>query len=796
MANSVGSIQFDLGLNQKAFNNGLKSAEKSAKNASGGIGSALGSIGKAAIAAFSVKAIINFGKQCLELGSDLAEVQNVVDVTFGSMSENVNEFSKNAITSFGLSEKVAKQYMGTFGAMSKAFGSGTAEAYKQAEALTALSGDVASFYNLSTDEAFTKLKSVYTGETESLKSLGVVMTQTALDAFAMSNGFGKTTKEMSEQEKVALRLAFVQDKLSAASGDFARTSDGWANQTRVLSLRFDALKASIGQGLINALTPVIKLLNQLMAKLQVVAEAFSQFMSKIFGDAGSSTAAAMSDAADNLSVGMADGAKSAKEIKQNLSGLDQINTYATASAESTDSASVGGGGSIEMPTLKTGKSENNLSKLGKELDKIRDKLKILSQETGLSSLFDKLKASADNFKASIQNLTGPVSKGVSKAMPSIKTFLNNARTTFTTVTNTISTIWGDMWLGISEHSKKWTEENEGKITEFTSGILDNFANFGILISSIVGGIFESVLKWWEESGKPLFDGVLSAIDDIKTWILDLWNEVINPVVSKIIAKAQELWDEHLHPLWDQVLSFITSVGNFLLMLWNKILKPIGNWIVGNIFPAIKNALRIAIDFIGDAIGIVVDLIKGILKSLGGLLDFVTGVFTGDWEKAWNGIKDFISGIFDGIWGAVKGTINLIIDGLNALWNGLYTALRAIVNGVGSLVEKIGEVMGQDDWGWTIPADPPMIPRLANGGFVKANTPQLAIVGDNKREGEIISPESKIAEAVERGIAKVVGNQDNGNYTFIAELDGEVIFKKVIQKAQAKKRSNGKNPLLV
>ena len=324
MATSVGKIQLDLGVNTKKFQQEMNGIGKTAKASTSKLSNLFSKLGKVVAAAMAVKQVASFGKTCLDLGSDLAEVQNVVDVTFGSMSEKVNQFAKDAITSYGLSEKVAKEYMGQFGAMSKAFGNGTAAAYEQAEALTELSGDVASFYNLSTDEAFTKLKSVYTGETEALKSLGVVMTQTALDQFALNKGYGKTTKSMTEQEKVALRLAFVQDKLADASGDFARTSDGWANQTRVLALRFDALKASIGQGLINVLTPVIKMLNTLLAKLQQVADAFSNFTASLFGDAGGTTTGQISDDIIGISDGLADGAESAAAIKKSLAGFDSV----------------------------------------------------------------------------------------------------------------------------------------------------------------------------------------------------------------------------------------------------------------------------------------------------------------------------------------------------------------------------------------------------------------------------------------------------------------------------------------
>ena len=146
-----------------------------------------------------------------------------------------------------------------------------------ATTLTGLAGDIASFYNISQDEAYTKLKSVFTGETESLKDLGVVMTQTALDAYALEKGFGKTTKSMTEAEKVALRYSFVQNQLSNAAGDFIRTSDSWANQVRVLSLQFDTLRAAIGEGLINVLKPAVKWLNAIMEKLIVAAKAFAAF---------------------------------------------------------------------------------------------------------------------------------------------------------------------------------------------------------------------------------------------------------------------------------------------------------------------------------------------------------------------------------------------------------------------------------------------------------------------------------------------------------------------------------------
>lgn len=203
--------------------------------------------------------------------------------------------------------------------MSNAFGFTEKQAYEMSKTLTGLAGDVASFYNLSSDEAYTKLKSVFTGETETLKDLGVVMTQSALDQYALANGFGKTTAKMSEQEKVALRYNFVLKQLDMASGDFLRTQDSWANQTRILSLRFDELKASLGQGLINLFTPLLKVINQVLAKLQVLANSFKSFTDMITGNVNSDSGGgfnSLAESADNVSSSVDEIGNSANKTKK------------------------------------------------------------------------------------------------------------------------------------------------------------------------------------------------------------------------------------------------------------------------------------------------------------------------------------------------------------------------------------------------------------------------------------------------------------------------------------------------
>lgn len=305
MAQYDGSIRINTAIETKGLKRDIAALKGKMKELGSGIGQGLA--GAAVASVITVRKVAGLAGSMTELGSDLEEVQNVVDVTFTTMSDKINEFAINAAKSAGLSETMAKRYAGTFGAMAKSFGFAEDAAFGMSTTLTQLAGDVASFYNISQDEAYTKLKSVFTGETETLKDLGVVMTENALNSYAMAKGIGKTVSKMTELEKVALRYQFVTEKLSGASGDFIRTQDSWANQTRILKLQIERLKATIGQGLINVLNPLLKMLNTLLEKLKVVANAFKSFTESFFGKSsfgGSGAGNKYVDTAEGITGGL------------------------------------------------------------------------------------------------------------------------------------------------------------------------------------------------------------------------------------------------------------------------------------------------------------------------------------------------------------------------------------------------------------------------------------------------------------------------------------------------------------
>ncbi|NCB09077.1 MAG: hypothetical protein EOM73_13050, partial [Bacteroidia bacterium] len=201
----------------------------------GGIAAKGLTVAASAIAAIGT-AMAAAGGYAIKMASDLSEVQNVVDTTFGANTETINKWAKDAGTAFGLSELEAKKYTSTLGAMTKSMGLTDGQTLEMSEGLAGLTGDMSSFYNLDHDEAFDKIRAGISGETEPLKQLGINMSVANLEAYALSEGITTSYDAMSEAEKVTLRYNYLMQATADAQGDFAKTSGSLANQTRIAQL--------------------------------------------------------------------------------------------------------------------------------------------------------------------------------------------------------------------------------------------------------------------------------------------------------------------------------------------------------------------------------------------------------------------------------------------------------------------------------------------------------------------------------------------------------------------------------
>ena len=206
---------------------------------------------------------LDFAKESISIASNIQEVQNVVDVTFGDAASRIETWADSARTQFGLTELQAKQYASTIGAMFKSMGIAEDQVYDMSTAMAGLAADMASFYNLDFDTAFQKIRSGISGETEPLKQLGINMSVANLEAYALSQGITKSVEKMSQAEQATLRYNYLLSVTADAQGDFARTSDSYANSLRKLETSVDTLKSHLGEMLLPVVNDVVNTVNSL-----------------------------------------------------------------------------------------------------------------------------------------------------------------------------------------------------------------------------------------------------------------------------------------------------------------------------------------------------------------------------------------------------------------------------------------------------------------------------------------------------------------------------------------------------
>ena len=491
------------------------------------------------------------------------------------------------------------------------------------------------------------------------------MTQSALDQYALANGYGKTTSAMTEQEKVALRLAFVQKQLSAASGDFIRTSDSWANQVRVMQLQLQSLKATVGQGLINIFTPVLKVINILLGKLATLANAFKSFTELITGkkssgqtsgsgaglartDAIADTADQYGQAADNaekLADANKDNAtatkKANKETKNYLSSLDEVHkatsTGSDSSSTPSSSGGSGGAGSSGLPSSVGNVDYGNLAEGETALDKISDSAK------KLADLLKKLwKPFQDAWKKEGKNtidaaniaLSGiaKLAKSVGKSL--VEVWTNGTGTTMLTTMlkiaqNVLKTI-GNIASGFAD---AWNKNNVG------TQIIQNIADALVVVMQFVEKIAEDTATW---AANLNFYPLLESISNLTS--------TFAPILE--------------------------SIGNVLEWIYNNIVLPMLTWIIETGIPTVINLVSDLAGFFADH--------QSIVEAFGAAL---IGAFAAaKIGEAITSIMGFVGILKDGIVGLVA-----LMTGSGGIMGGLSAIATAIGPG-GLVIAAIGAVI--------------------------------------------------------------------------------------------------------
>lgn len=661
---------------------------------------------------------------------------------------------------------------------------------------------------------------------KSVKKVGASAEKSLGKAKTSAGGFGKTIGGLGKSVKSALKSTFLMAGLYAAFRGIKSVMSDAIGANEEFGNSIKQIKGNLQVAFTPIVNAIMPALNTLASGLATATKAIASFISGLFG----TTYKKSLEAAKKVeAVG-----KKAKENSRFLASFDEMNV---ASKDESDSSS------SDLSALDS-KGDKTAEGIG---NKIREQIKkgfalLKKQFANVKKYFD------TNFApifAEIGKKFAPVIEGfkdnMSKAWSDMATlaepfknyFTNNLTPALQTAFKSIGTIasglgdtfnlvFGQLWDNVIFPSlntmittvlplltDQWTATAEVMTTLFETvkTIFDEVFVTGVMpILTTLQGVWSDLwitsAKLWSQYGEPMMEAIQSLITSVGDTVLTVYKEWIQPVIQWVCDLIKSLWDKAIKPVYVKVVAVVAKIVDCVKAVWN-FLKPFVDWFVKTLGPTIKNvlaAVKGVFDTVFTAIG---DIIGGIIKTFGGLIDFITGVFSGDWNKAWQGICNFFSGIWNTIWGVIKGVINLIIDGINMLWTGIYTVVKGIVDAIGGVAGAIGDLFGQD-WHFSMPENPPLIPKLAKGGLAYA--PTLAMVGDNRNAGtdpEVIAPLSKLKDIIGEGgdmtevvllLREILEFLKGLNLIAKGEVDGKTLYRLIVRLNKENTYRTGVNAL--
>lgn len=855
----AGSLIFDTRINENGFNRGTANIG----NSMGSLRGSLLKLGKAMAIAFSITALVKFGKECSDLASDLAEVQNVVDVTFKKSASAIEEFSKSAMEGYGLSITSAKKYSSVLGAMLKSMGMTSEQTLEMSINMTKLSADMASFYNLSNEQAFEKIRAGISGESEPLKQLGINMSVTNLEAFALANGIKKSYSQMSQAEKTLLSYNYLMKATADAQGDFSRTSDSWANQLKILKEQWNSLKTSLGQLIIQVLIPIVQVLNAVVSKLREAAQWLVEVVDlswKInldwlgggnkkavegYAKSGVASMDALKDSVSGVGTSAEETQEQLEKASKGLLGFDEVNTL------NDDSSSAGAGVSsidtsivdVLEPIENAEESSSRLNDVFKDLTSRMKELAGLFKQGFLEGL------NGSNFDNIINNLQriGKSLKDIFTDKSVVESFnnmldslvLNTGKVagSLASVGITALEFFTGSIAGYLEQNSEFIKDRLVGMFDISSRIFDILGDFSVIFADVFKSVFgselaqsigadiiaifvnpflalseivlgltedvlgvilkpfienkelikstlgdllvpiktlteafsdfategaKSMLDAYNDYIKPAMDNIKDAFSSLLETVLEVFRDNIIPAFEIFADSVKKAFEESVGPAFDKFMEAIGKVGELIGVLMKNFLEPMVSFLLKTLGPVFHGCFTSIGETVVTIFEGLFDVIGSLSTILSGVCDFLTGVFTGDWRRAWNGIKGIFEGVWNGILSILKVPINLAIAPLNGIIDMLNNIKIEVPEWLGKIPGLEG--LGGKAWGFRIPR----IPKLARGGIVDGATNfGNFIAGESGKEMVVPLEDTGFVEK----LAEALGNAVMGALQFTMN-DGE------------------------
>lgn len=624
------------------ISSGINSMSASAKSAKPHIKSLTSQLAGLYARVWVVIRAFSWFKKAIDISSDLTEVENVVVNTFGQYSSELEKFSKEAITNYGISELTAKETASRFQAMGIAMGAPVKQMASMSTELTKLSADLASFYNVDQSDAARSLWSVFTGETEPMRKFGLDLTEASLKAYALKNGLDGNISSMTQMEKTMLRYQYVMENTKNVQGDFARTSQNWANQLRILQEQIKAIAGVWGNAFINMLKPLVQALNKALTAVYSFSEKVVNALGAIFGwkleiqraaiDDDFGTAA---DDANSLASGTKKAAKAAKELKTHLLSIDELNVV----EPDKDTGDSGTGGSGSGTSGSSAGSDNSL------------KFKVTETEGAFKSSIKTLKqlgkSISDSLSKSLESINWKkIYKKAKNFGKGLADFLNGLITPrlFYNLGSTIGNSINTALTGANAFAVTFDWKNLGKsMVSSLTGFLNSWdaGLTGKTLSNFAIGICQAILsavktiqddKIWQKIGQKIVDFICGV-----NWGKLIWN--LTTLFATLVKEISNVPYKLFEGVGQSIIDRVFGKGAFDKISkqgWYKVLKK-----ALDIVTTLTNPLKL----IATAILKIKEVADKLSPSISKLKTLVEPVLTKIAEKL-SGIKTIIGAGFD------------------------------------------------------------------------------------------------------------------------------------------------------
>lgn len=787
LGTNVGSVFFDIKANQSAFKKEIKGAAGQAQSV---FSSAMGKVGKAIGIAFSAAAVVSFGKKCVEVASEtqsawmgLSSILNGQKKSFSEANRFIQDYISdglvplnNAVTAYkNLAARGynTEQIEKTMTALKDAAAFGRQASYSYGDAISTATEGLKNENSILVDNA---------GVTKNVAKMWA----------DYAKSIGTTSNALTQQQKIEAEVNGILQETKWQTGDAAKYATTFAGRVAKLSATFTSLKTEIG----NVIIPI---LNLFIPAIQTALDALLKFLgllktamasiglempdvTSLGGVTAGATEAA--EAIDNTGTAAE---KAAKKVKKAFASYDEISVLSKSSSSDT---SAGGFSGVAAADPTTSAITSGVSAVDSRLDELKEKLSTFW--SGFAAGFEKereeLKRQIEQTKALIKRvwqdlrkLESPIKNWASTDLKDFfETFCHASADIFLGLYDSVNAVFRDLWnVAVYPRLQKFVTKGLPVLTQFSTEcvktlqtlfdsvkeIFDKTWREGAVpalqfFTQVYQDTWDIVYDNWQTYGAPIFDNVRAAIENTKNLFLNAWNNYMKPCWDIIMGTVTRLWTDHVKPLADNLTGFVGELIQDALEIYNKVIVPIVKWVQDYLYPKFVNSFRDMMNIVEPIIAGFIDCANGIITILKGIVQFLTGVFTGNWSKAWDGIKNIFKGTIDTMSAVIKTPLNMIIAAFENLVNRIGSGINKLIRGFNSIKWNVPDWVpgiGGKSLGFNISQIPTIkLPRLAQGGWVAANNPQLAIVGDNTREGEIVSPESKIREQVELALAKAGG----------------------------------------